>query len=151
MSKSYFLIAGSRGYEHLDEFMAIVDENIHADTLLYEVVIVEGGARGVDTMARIYAKARGLAHIEMKPDWEKYGRAAGPKRNDEMTAFVADQCRGNNNKGTALFFWDGESKGTKHCIESAKKRGIPTRIWNTKTGKYMEGEEKNEHNHNDPD
>ena len=138
MSKSYFLIAGSRGYEDMDKFTAIVNENIHADTLLYEVVIVEGGARGVDTMAKTYAKARGLQYIEIKPDWEKYGRAAGPKRNDEMTAFVAEKSEGINNKGTALFFWDGESKGTAQCIRSAKKRGITCRIWNTKTGEYME-------------
>ncbi len=138
MSKSYVLIAGSRGYENLDEFMAIVDKNINADTLMYEVVIVEGGARGTDTMARIYAKARGLEYVEMKADWEKYGKAAGPKRNDAMTAFVAEKCEGNNNKGMALFFWDGKSRGTAQCIRSAKKRGIPVKIWNTQTGIYMD-------------
>ena len=150
MSKCYVLIAGSRDFTDRQTFDRIVRESIEVRTLLYEIVIVEGGCRGVDTMARQYAIDRGLSYQEFKPDWKKYGKAAGPRRNDEMTDWLAENGRGWDHS-VALFFWGGESKGTKHCIESAKKRGIPARIWNTKTGKYMEGEENNEHNHHDPD
>lgn len=150
MSMFFLLIAGSRDFTDKAEFERIVGENIGPESLMHEVVIVEGGCRGVDSMARHYAISRGLMLDEFKPEWKKYGRAAGPKRNDQMTDWLKENARGHD-ECMALFFWDGESKGTKHCIESAKKRGIPARIWNTKTGKYMEGEENNEHNHNDPD
>ena len=103
--------------------------------LFRSIVIVEGGARGVDTMARVYAKGNGLQFREFKPEWNKYGRAAGPKRNDEMTEFVA----GHN--GQAVFFWDGKSKGTKQCIMSARKQSLPVTVWNTTEGRLMKAEE----------
>ena len=83
-------------------------------------------------------------------DAEKYATQLEARRAEDQRK-REEQKQAEDQDSVALFFWDGESKGTKHCIESAKKRGIPARIWNTKTGKYMEGEENNEHNHNDPD
>ena len=133
---SYILIAGSRDFEDMDVFATVFNEMavLLPQSVLASrsIVIVEGGARGVDTMARDFAKGNGLPFKEFKPEWNKYGRAAGPKRNDIMTEFVAEH------NGRALFFWDGESKGTKQCITSARKAGIPVKIWNTKTGSYME-------------
>lgn len=141
MAKSYWLIGGSREFEDKKVFGEVMADNLLAPSLTYELVIVSGGCRGVDTMAREYALSKGLQLKEFKPDWKKYGRAAGPKRNDEMTAYMAEHGRGWS-EGHALFFWDGESRGTKQCIESARKAGIPVRIWNTKTGNYMEDGEQ---------
>ena len=123
---SYLLIAGSRDFDDAETFEKVVREHVTKET-----VIVEGAAKGADMMAREYARVNGLRFVEFKPDWRKYGRAAGPKRNDEMTEYISDR------NGAALYFWDGQSKGTKQCIESAKKRGIPVTIWNTKTDAYM--------------
>ena len=129
---NYILIAGSRDFENRNIFAGVLLQFMVENDPLEEYVIVEGGARGVDTMAREFAEMNGLQVKEFKPNWEKYGRAAGPKRNDEMTKFVAE------NKGQALYFWDGESKGTKQCIISARKRGIPVTVWNTAEGREME-------------
>lgn len=129
---NYILIAGSRDFENRNIFAGVLLQFMVEDDPLEEYVIVEGGARGVDTMAREFAEVNGLQVKEFKPNWEKYGRAAGPKRNDEMTKFVAE------NNGKALYFWDGESKGTKQCIISARKRGIPVTVWNTAEGRKME-------------
>ena len=132
---NYILIAGSRDFENRNIFAGVLLQFMVENDPLEEYVIVEGGARGVDTMAREFAEENGLQVKEFRSDWKKYGRAAGPKRNDEMTAFTAEH------NGQALYFWDGQSKGTKQCIMSARKRGIPVTVWNTTEGRKMkEGE-----------
>ena len=50
--------------------------------------------------------------------WEKYGDAAGPKRNEQM-AEIAD---------AVVVFWDGESKGSKNMIHCAKEKDLPCKI-----------------------
>ena len=112
------LVAGSRKFVNAERLAQILAEQVGDDD-----TIVEGGAAGVDTMARQWAEARDINVVEIKADWAKYGRAAGPKRNDEMTAFIAEHG------GRAVYIWDGVSKGTKQCIESARKRGIEIRIY----------------------
>ena len=130
---NYLLVAGGRNYENWEEFQKIVEANIPESWVnMSEIVIVEGGAHGTDEMAERFAKERGAMVKEFRADWVKYGRAAGPKRNDAMAKYIAE------NGGRALFFWDGRSKGTQDCIRSAKKRGLMVTIWNTLEGRYME-------------
>ena len=125
----YLLIAGSRNFEDWKIFEMVTREIIDGDERF--TVIVEGGASGADSMARRYAEENGMKAEEFRADWKQYGRAAGPKRNDEMVKYVAER------NGTALYFWDGESKGTKQCIDSARRKGIDVTIWDTKKGGFM--------------
>ena len=119
----YILVAGSRTFVNDQRLAEILGKEIKAgDT------IVEGGAKGVDTMARQWAEENGVSYMEFKADWKRYGKAAGPKRNDQMTEFIAEHG------GRAVYIWDGKSKGTKQCIESAMARQIPTNV-------YLETEE----------
>lgn len=46
--------------------------------------LVHGGCRGVDTIAGNWAKRKGIPVQEFKADWDKFGRAAGPIRNQQM-------------------------------------------------------------------
>lgn len=65
--------------------------------------------------------------VEVFPaDWKKYGRAAGPIRNNEMLDSDPD---------VVLAFHDSleTSKGTKHCVEQALKRGMTVLYFTTKT------------------
>ena len=126
----YLLIAGSRNYTDRDTFNRVTEEYIDSEDAF--TVIVAGGAAGADELAKDYALEHGLQYIEFPADWEKYGRAAGPKRNDEMVKFIKEK------NGRALYFWDGESKGTKQCIESARKNGIDVTIWDTAEGRFTE-------------
>ena len=75
--------------------------------------IVSGGARGIDSLARDYAVRKGIRLTQILPKYEKYGRAAPLKRNEEIAKY-ADE---------AIAFWDGRSKGTQHTIESFKTLG----------------------------
>ena len=55
----------------------------------------------------------------MPADWNKYGKSAGYKRNEEM-ANIAD---------AALVIWDGESRGSKHMIDIAKKQKLQVYVY----------------------
>lgn len=82
-------------------------------------MIVHGNARGVDRIAHQEAQKAGLL-IESHPaDWDRYGKAAGFIRNEEMAKLGADLC---------ICFWDGRSRGTLHMMEMAAKYGIPIEV-----------------------
>ena len=132
--KEYLLVAGCRDFRDVGTFQSVLKDNISS---MKDLVIIEGGAMGADELAKAFAVYYRVELVEIKADWEQYGRAAGPKRNDAMTKYAAEHG------GRALFFWDGKSKGTANCIRSARKRGIPLRVWSIPEGRYME-EEGNE-------
>lgn len=107
------VIAGSRDFTDYDFLKRVLDSRIF-DT----DVIISGGARGVDTLAELYAKERGLKCIVFRADWKKYGKSAGPIRNRQMAM-----------EGTHLIaFWDGESRGTKNMIEQAKNFNLDVEV-----------------------
>ena len=76
-------------------------------------LIISGGAKGIDTVAEKYADAHGIEKLIFYPKYEKYGRAAPLKRNEEMVD-AAD---------AVLVVWDGESRGTKYTLSYAEKKG----------------------------
>lgn len=96
------LIAGSRGITEFD-ISEFVTEDI--DT------IISGGANGIDKLAEDFADKHRLSKIILRPRYEKYGKAAPLKRNEELVQ-MADKI---------LVIWDGQSKGTEHTINCAKK------------------------------
>lgn len=72
--------------------------------------LVSGGARGVDTWAaEIWEGELGLYITTIRPDWDRYGKSAGFRRNVE----IVEQA------DAVVAFWDGESKGTLHSINLA--------------------------------
>ena len=102
-------IIGSRG---------LTVENL-GDYLPSDVTeIVSGGAKGVDTSAREYALQHGIKLTEFLPDYEKYGRAAPIRRNEEIVR-CADMV---------FAFWDGKSSGTKSVLALCRKENVPFRV-----------------------
>jgi len=80
--------------------------------------IVSGGARGVDTYAREFARVHGLRMIEYFPNYERYGRIAPLIRNRS----IIDEC------DCVLAFWDGQSRGTKAALDYAREQQKPIKI-----------------------
>ncbi|MDR3135180.1 MAG: DUF2493 domain-containing protein [Deltaproteobacteria bacterium] len=74
--------------------------------------IVSGLAKGVDTLAIEYANKRGIGLKMFPADWKRFGRSAGPRRNEEMARYA--------DYGVAV--WDGLSHGTKHMIRLMEGR-----------------------------
>lgn len=81
--------------------------------------IVSGGAKGIDTCAREYAKANGIKLTEFLPEYEKYGRGAPLKRNLQIIDYA----------DLVLIFWDGVSRGTKYVIDNCKKKNRKAHIF----------------------
>ena len=73
---------------------------------------VSGGCRGADAMGEKWAIRHGVPVTKVHADWEKYGRAAGPKRNKAM-AEIAD---------AVVLFAGG--KGTLNMERQASAMGI---------------------------
>ena len=80
--------------------------------------LVSGGAKGVDTSAREYAKTHGIKLTEFLPDYTKYGRGAPLRRNIQIIEHA----------DLVLAFWDGKSRGTKYVIDNCNKLGKPMQI-----------------------
>ncbi len=111
------VIGGCRYYTDYNVFCRCIDR--YLDGIKGQIIILSGHCSGVDTMAERYAEENGYA-IEVYPaQWDRYGRAAGPKRNMEMVG-CADKV---------VVFWDGVSKGTKNLIDCARKRNIDTEVF----------------------
>ncbi len=107
------VVAGCRDYSNYEEASAFIDACLQELKEEYEIIIVSGGAVGADALGERYAAENGLKLERHPADWKTYGRSAGPIRNRQM----AELC------DYAVCFWDGESRGTKSMIDSAKKCG----------------------------
>lgn len=106
-------VVGSRSINNRGRVYKCLDDCLDkANEIGKELVLVSGGARGIDTMAMDFAKDRGLTIIIVYPDWDKHGRSAGFKRNHVIWE-IAD-C--------GIAFWDGVSKGTEHSFDLAKQQ-----------------------------
>lgn len=81
-----------------------------------EVIVISGGARGADALAHEVAEQLGMETEVHVAEWYRYGRQAGPIRNDHMVSLGADVC---------LAFPLGRSVGTRHCMAAAEAAGIP--------------------------
>jgi hypothetical protein len=82
--------------------------------------IIHGDAPlGADHWAADWAKENGVPCTAFPADWEMYGRKAGVLRNLRML---------NERPDKVIAFWDGTSKGTKHTIDEARRRGIPVEV-----------------------
>lgn len=117
MSKR-IVVAGCREYKNYEEAKEYIDFCISKIREDEDLIFLSGGCRGADLLGERYARENGF-ELEIYPaNWEKYGRAAGPKRNREMVS-AADYI---------ICFWDGKSRGTKTLVEFARRANKPLRI-----------------------
>ena len=108
-------IVGSRTFRDKDLLWKTMDGLTYDGKPVTPALIVSGGASGADTLGEAWAKAHAIPIKIFKPDWLKYGRAAGPIRNRDIVQ-EAD---------LVVAFWDGVSKGTLSTRNEARKAGKP--------------------------
>jgi len=116
------LVCGSRTLEDKQQYIfATLDKLVGHNQI---DVLICGMAKGVDIISYFWAKERGINIIECPADWKKYGKAAGPIRNQQMldeekpTHVIAFQdCRVNPNG----------SNGTNHMIRISKAKNVPVK------------------------
>ncbi len=74
-------------------------------------MLLEGGARGIDRAARLWAEREGVDVATISPDWVRYGRAAGPVRNRAMVG----QANG------LLLLGNASTRGSKSVLGLAER------------------------------
>lgn len=114
------LVCGDRNWNNMN----IIERELRK--LPSDTIIIHGAAKGADTIAKFVAERIGLEIINegkgFPADWKRYGRAAGPIRNQQMI-----------NEGKpdlVLAFHENisESVGTKDMVERARKSRIKVLI-----------------------
>lgn len=78
-------------------------------------IVLCGEARGADTWGKAWANSKGIPVVSYLPDWEKYGKAAGPIRNQEMA----------KNADALILIWSGVSRGSASMLRIAEKHNLP--------------------------
>jgi hypothetical protein len=110
------IVAGSRSVTDYSLVASAIDELVRKGMKIS--AIIDGTARGVDTLAARYATDHGIENIRVPADWKQFGPGAGRIRNIRMAEM-----------GDALLaLWDGKSSGTRTMIEAATKRGIQVHV-----------------------
>lgn len=107
------LICGDRNWINHESIRSWLSK---LQDLGYDTVI-EGEARGADTIAREEAEAMGLIVLKFPANWVKYGRSAGPIRNRQMLDQTPDLVVAFHGNIQA-------SKGTADTMKEAMRRGI---------------------------
>ena len=113
------LICGARDWTDFERILLRLKELARSTN--EPIFIIQGGAKGADTISRQCAEILKMNVIEFSADWEKYGKKAGPLRNIQML---------NEKPDLVLAFHRNllESKGTAHTVREAKKRKIPVEV-----------------------
>ena len=84
--------------------------------------IIEGEARGADTIARDLAIEMGFTVLSFPANWEEYGQAAGVIRNTKML------IEGKPDIVIAFHPNITKSKGTKDMVTKAKRAHVPVEV-----------------------
>ncbi len=80
--------------------------------------VVSGGARGADDAGEAWAAINGLPVTRFPADWDRYGKGAGHRRNQQMAKY-ADR---------AIVFWKDNSPGSANMIAWMTALGKPVRV-----------------------
>ena len=111
------IIAGSRSITDYEQVATAVRAS------RFEITeVVSGCAGGPDTLGEIWAANNGVGLSRFPARWRtrdgEYNPRAGFQRNQQMAEYA----------DALIAVWDGESGGTRHMIEQARKRGLKVYI-----------------------
>lgn len=111
------LWTGSRGWQDADTVIDAVT------SLRRPFRSIVGDAKGFDEIVWTVLSTFYLPRWRFNACWNELGLRAGPIRNALML-----NCLGRlDSSGFVIAGWDGESRGTKDCMDKAAKRGVT--VW----------------------
>lgn len=118
------IIAGSREFNDYEKMLKALDElGVHLMNAINPIEIISGHAPGADTLGERFAKAYDYTLKIFPAEWDKYGKAAGPIRNEQMAKYAAE-----SDQGILVAFPIGESRGTRNMIKLAKQYGLEIEV-----------------------
>ena len=112
--KKRILICGDRNYK---DWIKVQD---YLNTIPRTAIIIHGGARGADSLAGNLATSLKMKVIKFPANWDKYGKAAGVLRNQQMLD--------DGHPDLVVYFHKDieNSKGTKDMVTRAVDNKIKT-------------------------
>ena len=113
------LVCGDRHWNSLDRTWTVL-YGLHS--LVPITRLIEGEANGADKLGRTFAELNGIKVLPFPADWTKFGKAAGPMRNEQMIR------EGHPNLVIGFHNDIASSKGTKDMLKRAFLNEIPTRL-----------------------
>lgn len=128
MNELRIIVAGSRDFNdykllRIKMRELLLDKLYEKDSNITKVCIISGTARGADQLGERLARELNL-HIKRFPaDWS-LGKRAGYIRNEKMAEYAVQD----DSIGILMAFWDGESRGTQHMINLARKHGLEVNV-----------------------
>lgn len=112
------IVAGGRDFTDTNRMIAELQKLVESGEITDSPELVCGMARGADMLAySLWANNKMPIH-NFPANWDKYGKSAGYRRNQEMGEFA----------DAAVCFWDGNSKGTKHMIDIMNRLNKPVYV-----------------------
>ena len=105
------IVCGGRDYanaENVDKVLTGIVAGFKVD------VIVTGGAPGADALANAWAEEKGIQTRIFQAEWDRYGKSAGPIRNQLML---------DESKPIAVVAFPGGT-GTDDMVRRAKSKGV---------------------------
>lgn len=106
------LVCGGRDYGNRERLFSILDV-AHAANPIIDLIV--GGAPGADSLAREWATERSVKLDLYPADWDRYGKAAGPIRNQQML---------DEGKPHLVIAFPG-GRGTADMVKRADAAGVP--------------------------
>jgi hypothetical protein len=108
------LITGSRDLCEACHYPIMAFE-INSSLMASEVLIIQGGASGADSLAKLFAKRHGYHCATIPAQWKLLKASAGPRRNRAMLSLMPDVVW--------AFHTDQKlGKGTRDCVDQAHKQ-----------------------------
>ena len=106
------LVTGGRGFSDGEAVRQVLDHIANTAGLAR---VVHGAAKGADSLANDYARDKGIDVAAHPAQWDRFGNAAGPRRNAEMLE---------QEKPDLVIAFSG-GRGTADMTRRAREAGVP--------------------------
>lgn len=115
--KVKIIVFGTRHYNNRKQFHETILD--YLENFDEPVLFISGAApSGADDLIIRWCLKFNYPCLKMPADWDKFGKAAGFRRNEDMAKIATH----------ALGFWDGQSPGSKHMSELSDEYKLHKKI-----------------------
>ena len=119
-TQRHVMVTGGRGYADRARVFSALDQ-LHV--LLPVTLLHHGGAHGADSLGEDWAMARQVPVVEHHADWAKWGRSAGPIRNETMLKAAIERARATDGADLVVVAFPG-GIGTQDAVRRCRGKNV---------------------------